>query len=148
MAEVSPHPFLLALSYISHTRYIFIQELGLAVTANNIRNMLYVVSKGANVNHLCDVENCLVPLHVAAQCGHTLACVFLVLNGAKVDPIDAQGWTPLYHAVMNGQAEAAHTLLCFGARMFRDEMTSDDVAVRREVLKRKQKILEGFFGQG
>jgi hypothetical protein len=56
-----------------------------------------------------------------------------------------QGWTPLCHAVMQGHAEVALTLMCYGARLFRDEMGSDTIG-RLVVARKKQKILEGFFG--
>jgi uncharacterized protein YjhX (UPF0386 family) len=66
------------------------QELGLTAAANNIRSMLYVLAKGGRVNHMCDRENKLVPLHVAAHSGHALSTVFLILNGANMDAVDAQ----------------------------------------------------------
>ena len=55
------------------------------------------------------------PLHLAAQANCTEIIARLVEKGARVDVLDQQGQTPLFHAADKGSTDAAITLLLLEA---------------------------------
>ncbi|KAJ3094354.1 SPT3 Dosage dependent suppressor of Ty-induced promoter mutations-like protein [Phlyctochytrium planicorne] len=57
-------------------------------------------------------------LHLACQAGMTTLAKYLMSSGAEVDARDANGYTPLHFAVMNGERSVVMELLETGASPF------------------------------
>jgi serine/threonine-protein phosphatase 6 regulatory ankyrin repeat subunit B len=57
------------------------------------------------------------PIHQAAQGGHLETVQLLLAKGAKCDPVDAKGVTPLWSASQNGNADVVRALLKAGAKV-------------------------------
>ncbi|XP_064630486.1 ankyrin-2-like [Lineus longissimus] len=71
---------------------------------------------GADVNarFSLGIRN-LTLLHIAAERGLDAVARLLLANGAQVDPIDHNDWTPLHHACKHGNRNVVDALLDFGA---------------------------------
>ena len=60
---------------------------------------------------------------------------FLWEKGDDISRQDIHGWTPLHHAVVDGQLRMVHYLICYGARL--DVRTLDDLTPLALALERK-----------
>lgn len=57
------------------------------------------------------------PIHQAAQGGHLKTVQLLLAKGAKYDPVDSSGVTPLWSASQNGNVDVVRELLKAGAKV-------------------------------
>ena len=73
-----------------------------------------LLENGASANAK-DATNGYTPLHVAAEEFKPDMVQVLMLNGADKDPLDDDGWTPLYAAACLGHVVTVLTLLAGGA---------------------------------
>lgn len=84
-----------------------------AVGRNQLEMAEFLLSRGAAVN--AKDKEAIRPLHVAAMNGNVPILRLLLDHGAKRDPIDRSGRTPLDRAVEWEQADAAEFLRGRGA---------------------------------
>lgn len=77
--------------------------------------IIKLIEHGANINAIDKYLR--TPLHLAAQEYHVEAAHLLIQNGAKVDPQDIHGNTPLSDAVFysHGRPKMIELLLALGA---------------------------------
>ena len=81
-----------------------------------------LIEKGAKVN-VKDHENW-YPLHLAAKYGKTLEVDCMLKLGAKIDPVENNGVTPLAYACQQGHFDTAKVLVKAGANV--NKMTEDE----------------------
>ena len=54
-------------------------------------------------------------MHIAVLCNYVEACIFILKQGGKIDVVDAEGTTPLLHAVILQNGAVASVLVDRGA---------------------------------
>lgn len=114
------------------------EPLFLAVGYSKANVLKLLLDRGADPNSFSSEDPPTV-LHLAAQAGNIEAVQILLNEGAKVDPRDFEGATPLFRAVDGGHLEVIKMLLQRGAntRTWR----SDGVSVL-DLAEGNKKILE------
>ncbi|CAG0887159.1 unnamed protein product [Darwinula stevensoni] len=73
-----------------------------AAKAHNLPVMCQALALSADKDWCNHEDRNLTPLHMAVLSGSTMACEYLLLNGAKCNVQDADGKTPLHLAVERG----------------------------------------------
>ena len=76
---------------------------------NNVADILYCLAHGANVNEI-GMDGGTV-LHVACEMGSLESLTLTILNGGKLDTMNAEGLSPLDVAMIKGQTEAMEICL-------------------------------------
>ena len=96
------------------TNGIGVSPLLMAAFRNDVRMMLALINKGADVNHRFSVTGW-SPLHAASACNNPVAIAILVHAGANVNARDNDGDTPLIAACSMEHIDCVHQLLAGGA---------------------------------
>lgn len=82
-----------------HEKFIVDTEL---TTISVVRLMALYISSGHPVNDVVDGSNGATPLHLASAKSMSTICRFLILNGARLDCLDAQRLSPVATALGSG----------------------------------------------
>lgn len=91
------------------------QPLGLASFFGQLGVVIYLISKGADVNSPSANEQKTTPLHSAVAGQHLEVVRHLLLHGAQVNARQTGGFTPLHTAAFHGSLTMVMLLLEFGA---------------------------------
>lgn len=99
------------------------------VKEGNEMKICEMIRHDSNLIHIKDSEG-LLPIHWAADRGHTNVLQCLIQNGADVDSRDADGQTALHYAAACGHSKVTKYLISVGARSFADNngIRPDDLA--------------------
>ena len=111
-------------------------ELGDAITANDIDRVGYLLGHGAHVNLPDGAGN--TPLIDATRFGFNAVAIYLIGHKADTNQADLGGWTPLMHAASNDNAVLVQTLVDHGAKisaMDREGMTPIGIAAQNGKVK-------------
>lgn len=87
-----------------------------AIEAGNLNRVKALVEKGFDVNSVVDDSIGETPLDLAAYCGNTEICRYLIDQGARIDPSSVRG-TPLHSAAWMGHVNVVNLLLSKGANI-------------------------------
>lgn len=96
----------------AHTSYTPLHD---AAVANDVDALRRLLRQGADPDSV--TPSGFTELHLAAQEGATAVCGALLAAGARVDPVDSYGNTPLWTAVFNsrGNGDVIDVLRTHGA---------------------------------
>lgn len=89
--------------------------LALAAYFGHAEVVLYLVTKGAEVNAVANNAMRVMPLHSAVAGGHVRIARVLIAEGADVNAPQHMDWRPLHAAARNGDMEMVAMLLEHGA---------------------------------
>lgn len=117
-----------------------IKKMVIAADIGDRETVMELLKSGTNPNapllHHPQFNGAMAPLHVAARSGHLNICRLLVENGADVNVLSAENWTPLYYATNTGNTDIVEYFLARGAdKTIRDSYhnrTPLDVAKYRQ----------------
>ena len=84
--------------------------------AGDLRQCESLLARGANVNHVENVEYNYTPLHTASLDGRTPVVDLLIDHGADLEAKNRIGSTPLHCAAQEGHLATAQLLVTRGAR--------------------------------
>ena len=105
--------------------YLLMREIALkhasdalywSARAGDLSQCESLLARGANVNHVEDVEYNDTPLHTASLNGRTSVVKLLIDRGAEIEAKDWIGCTPLHCAAQEGHLATARLLVTRGAR--------------------------------
>ena len=108
----------------------YINRLIIILTPHS--HFFFLQRPGANVSEASLLDG-LTPLHCAASCGRSEACMFLLTKGAEMNARDKFGRTPLHLAAESGGTHVVRVLMLCGAKKGiwdDDGKTPFDYAVR------------------
>ena len=86
-----------------------------------------LVSKGANINSLCEYHGIMTALHQAVIACHKDVVEFLLSRGAHINALDKSAFTPLHRAAEHGHTDIAMLLMDKGADINTKDCFSDTV---------------------
>ena len=86
-----------------------------------------LLSKGANINSLCEHQGIMTALHQAVIAGHKDIVEFLLSRGAHINALDKSAFTPLHRAAEHGHTDIAMLLMDKGADINTKDCFSDTV---------------------
>ena len=87
------------------------KQLHASVRSANLETSLRLIAQGANCNYVHVEKNSTTPLHIAAKFGQSAQVELLLLYGADVNSVDANGNTAIELAKQNNFAQLADRLV-------------------------------------
>ncbi len=117
-------------------------ELGDAITADDIDRVRYLIGHGAHVNTADGAGN--TALIEATRFGFNAIATYLVGHKADTNQTDLGGWTPLMHAAANDNVVLVELLVAHGAKISavdRDGLTPIGIAAQNGKVKSTQALI-------
>lgn len=87
-----------------------------AAAAHNLPVICQALALGADKNFSNELDMNRTALHQAVLSGSVMACEYVLLNGARIDAVDSNGYTALHLATEKGCTAQAYLLLKHKAR--------------------------------